>query len=272
MELVIMPQKNSIIPWRELWPNRQLLYFFALKDITLRYRYQSITILWVMLQPLIIVLVLSFIFGQIGKPFSNDVPYPLFVFIGLLYWNYFLSSLSRASTSLTSNQSLITRVYFPRLILPASSMAVGLVDFIFSSLILFVMIFFFQKSISFSGVLLFVPLLALTIISSFGLGLFFAAFQVKYRDSRELLPFFTYIIFFLTPVIYPKSLVPESFHQLLYLNPMTGVIETLRETLFTSSVSFNFSGLIISILASIIILILGILYFNKVEREFADII
>ncbi|MBI2022503.1 ABC transporter permease [Candidatus Daviesbacteria bacterium] len=274
METVIKPLGNLTIPWKEIWDRREVIYFFALKDIYLRYQHKPIAIFWVTLNPLIITLVLSFVFGQTSISKQNSVPYPLLVLIGLLYWNYFSSTLSKVSISLILNQQLITHVYFPRLLLPLSALFIGLVDLFFVLLIFLLGLLYFQIPISIWGLLLMIPLLGLTMLTSLGLGLLFSALQIKYKDSRELLPFVAYLLFFLTPVFYPKIIIPGNLSQLLYLNPMTGVIEISRKTFFPDLIAhpLNLSGLMISILSGLIILILGLAYFNRTERELADII
>lgn len=271
MEIVIKPQGNLAIPLREIWEKRELIYLLALKDINLRYRHRLIGLIWAIAQPLIITLVLTLIFGNLNL--STSYPYPIFVLSGLIYWNYFLSSLNRASASLALNQTLITRVYFPRLILPLSAMLVGLIDFFFALMVFIGLLIYLKISLSLFGLVMLTIALLITFLTSLGFGLSLASLLIKYRDIRELIPYFTYLLFFLTPIIYPRAILPASHHPYFYLNPLTGVIETVRAVLFnTSFQTSNLAGLTISTVSSLAILILGLLYFNKIEKELSDII
>lgn len=271
METVIKPQGNLATPWKEIWQSRQLIYILALKDLSLRYRQRLIGVAWAILQPLIIALVLTLIFGNLNL--STSVPYPIFILAGLIYWNYFLSSLNRASASLALNQTLITRVYFPRLILPLSAMLIGLLDFFFALMVFIGLLIYLKISLSLFGLIILIVALLITFLTSLGFGLILASLLVKYRDIRELIPYFTYLLFFLTPVIYPRTILPTNYHPFLYLNPLSGAIEAVRAVLFnTSFINSNLAGLAISTISSLIILIVGLLYFNKIEKELADII
>lgn len=271
MEVIIQPKKTFNISWKEIWNRRDLLYFFAWKDISLRYKYTSLGILWAVLQPFLTMVVLTIVFKNVSHKFSGNIPYPLFSFIGLLFWNYFLSSLNRISNSLINNQSLITKVYFPRLIIPLSATLTGLIDFFFSFLVFLLLLLYYQKPLTLLGLSMLFPSLILTLFTALGLGLFFSALNVKYRDTKQILPFFTYILFFITPVIYQVRLIPKNYLWIAYLNPMAGIIETTRESFFNQQL-LNWPMFGLAAIGSLIILTGGFIFFNRSERKLADII
>jgi len=215
-------------------------------------------------------IVFSVFFGAMAKVPSDNVPYPIFVYVGLLFWQFFSSALGETSSVLISNQSIITKVYFPRLILPISSVATKFVDFMVAAGILFLMMVYYGYLPHLKGLLIIPVLLIITFMASVGGGLFLAAVNVKYRDVRYALPFFIQILLFVTPVIYPASIVGK-YSWILSLNPMTGVIQTARAAILGTT-AINWLQLGISSIACFIILIIGIIYFKKVERYFADIL
>lgn len=271
MEIVIKPQGKLTVPLREIWAKRELIYILALKDLSLRYRHRLIGFAWATLQPVMFALVLTLVLGNLNL--STSIPYPIFILSGLIYWNYFLSSYNRVSASLALNQTLITRIYFPRLIIPLSAMVVGLLDFLFALVVFIVFLIYLKIPLSIFSLIMLIVALVLTFLTSLGIGLISASFLVKYKDIRELIPYFTYLLFFLTPVIYPRTILPTNYHPFLYLNPLTGVIETVRASLFNPGFQPpNLVGLTISVVSSLVILIVGLFYFNKIEKELADII
>lgn len=268
---VIKPKKT--FNWRdlkELWQYRELLYFFSWRDLKVRYKQTAIGIAWAVLQPFITMVVFSIFFGKLAGVPSDGVPYPIFVYVGLLFWQFFSGALSDTSASMTGNQSIITKVYFPRLILPVSTVVTKFVDFLLAGLILIGMMVYYGYTPYFYGLLLIPVLLIITFMASTGLGLFLAAVNVKYRDVRYALPFFIQILLFVTPVIYPASIAGE-YSKILALNPMTGVIQTARAALLGAT-PINWMLLIISFVTCAVILLIGVTYFKKVERYFADII
>jgi lipopolysaccharide transport system permease protein len=271
-ETVIKPQKGLFnIGFKELWEYRELAYFFVWRDLKVRYKQTAAGALWAIFQPLVAMLIFTFFFGRFAKMPSDGIPYPIFVYVGLLLWNYFSSALSRASNSMISNASIIQKVYFPRLIIPASSSLTGLVDFIIASFILVGLMFYYHYTPNLAGIL-YVPLLVfITFLTSVGLGSFLASVNVKYRDVRYVMPFFIQMLMFLTPVIYPVSMLGDKFKWVLALNPVAGVIETARGTLLGIR-AVNWQLLSISIIVSIALFIFGIFYFRKTEKFFADII
>jgi lipopolysaccharide transport system permease protein len=259
------------IDWREMWRYRELLYIFAWRDIKVRYKQTLLGVAWAIFQPFVTMVIFSFFFGKLAKIPSDGAPYPVFVYSGLIFWNYFSSSLTNASNSLIAEQNIIKKVYFPRLILPISATVTHVIDFFFALIVLVGIILFFKITPNILTIL-FIPLLLLiSTIASSGVGLFLASINVKYRDVRYILPFFIQILLYVTPVIYPVSIIPNNFKWVVYLNPMSGVITTAR-ALFLNNGAVDSVTIIISFIMSLVFLILGIFYFRKSEQFFADII
>lgn len=272
MKIIIKPKKGlASLDFKELWRYRELFYFFAWRDIKIRYKQTILGITWAILQPFVMMIVFSFVFGKMANVPSDNIPYPIFSYTGLLFWNIFSSSLGRTSGSLVVNINIVKKVYLPKIILPASSVVVSLIDFCFASLIFGIILAYYKFLPNFKG-LLFLPIaLLITVIASLGLGLFLCALNVRYRDVRYALPFFMGIFIFITPVIYPVSIVPKAYQWLLALNPMTGVIETFKAG-FLSTTSINWMTLGISTGMAVLFLILGLWYFLRTEKTFADVI
>jgi len=271
IEIKIKPIKGFLnIDLKELWRFRELFYFLSWRDIKVRYKQTFLGIAWAVLQPFLAMVVFSIFFGKVAGISGGEIPYPIFVYSGLLFWNYFANSLSTASNSLIAAQNIIQKVYFPKIIIPLSSTLVFLLDFFFSFIILIGLMFYYHFFPTIIGALLVIPALVITFLSLSGLSLIFSSINVKYRDVRYALPFFIQILIFLTPVIYPASILGK--HQwLMYLNPMSGVIETVRTGLLGVG-AINWSVFGFSALLSILLFLLGIMYFKRSERFFADII
>lgn len=268
---IIRPKKTfSLEDIYEVWRYKELLYFFVWRNLKVRYKQTFIGIAWAIFQPFITMVVFSVFFGGLVKVPSDGVPYPIFVYVGLLFWQFFSDSLGETSNVLTTNQSIITKVYFPRLILPLSSVLTKLVDFSLATLILIGMMFYYGYTPLLSGLLILPLLLIITFMAAVGLGLFLAAVNVKYRDVRYILPFFIQILLFLTPVIYPASIAGK-YSVILALNPMTGVIQNARAALLGSTL-INWNLISISFLATFVLMIFGVYVFKKVERFFADVV
>jgi lipopolysaccharide transport system permease protein len=267
---IIKPKKGLIpIDIKEIFKYRELLWTFIVRDIKVRYKQTIIGGLWAILQPFLTMVVFSFFFGKIAKMPSEGVPYPIFSYSGLLLWTYFANSVSNASNSLVGGASLITKVYFPRIILPLSASLVGLLDyFIAGTIILGFMLYYnFIPSIY----LFLLPLiLFFTWMLGAGVGFFLSAINVKYRDVKYALPFFIQLWIYATPVIYPAS-VAGQFEWVVKLNPMSGLIEAHR-TMILGHHPINWGMLGSSMVFSLIIFISGIYYFKSVERYFADVI
>ena len=269
--VIIRPKKT--FSWndiRELWLYRELLYFFTWRDLKVRYKQTFVGVAWAVFQPFLGMVVFSVFFGGLAKIPSDGVPYPIFVFVGLLFWQFFSSSLSDASNSLVSNQSIVTKVYFPRLLLPVSSVITNFVDFAVASVILIGLMFYYHFVPSLAGVAVLPLLLVMSFMAALGGGLFLASINVKYRDVRYVLPYFIQMMLFVTPVIYSSSIVGK-YSKIFALNPMTGVIQTARAGLLHTA-PINWLLILISAFACAVILAIGTVFFKKTERYFADII
>lgn len=257
------------IDFRELWQFRELLYAFVVRDLKVRYKQTLIGVLWAILQPFATMVVFSFFFGTIAKIGSEGVPYPIFSYSGLILWTYFTAALTNASNSMVGAAGLITKVYFPRVVVPISATLTGLVDYFVAFIILLAMLVFFRVAPPLG--IIFVPFIVLlTCLLVVGMGLWLSALNVKYHDVKFAVPFFIQLMLFFTPVIYPISIAP-TFKNLLMLNPMTGIIEAHR-ALILGNHSVNLVALGISTIVTILIFVSGVIYFRSVERYFADII
>lgn len=268
---VIRPRKTfSLADLREVWTYRELLYFFTWRDLKVRYKQTLIGIGWAIFQPFLAMVVFSIFFGGLLKVPSDGIPYPIFVYVGLLFWQFFSTALSDTSMSLIANQAIITKVYFPRLLLPLSSVLTKLVDFFFASLVLVGLMAYYGFLPHLSGFFILPLLLLICFLAAVGGGLFLAAINVKYRDVRYILPFFIQMLLFVTPVIYPPS-IAGTYSWVLALNPMTGVIKGARGALLGTE-PINWTLLMISLAATSALLVIGIIMFKKTERYFADVI
>jgi lipopolysaccharide transport system permease protein len=270
-ELIIKPRKKWFdLNLKELWRYRELAFIFAWRDIKVRYKQTFLGIAWAILQPVLMVAIFSFFFGRLAKIPSDGVPYPIFAFVGIVFWNYFSISLSGASNTIIENENIIKKVYFPRLILPISSTLTPLIDLVISLVVLVIFMLYYHMFPMISGLFLLPVLFFISFLASSGLGLFLASINLKYRDVRYALPFFIQILMYLTPVIYPSSLLGEKYRWILELNPMTGVIETARSS-FLGVTPINFQLLLVSLGISIVLFLFGVFKFKKTERFFADI-
>jgi lipopolysaccharide transport system permease protein len=254
----------------ELWEYRELLYFLIWRDIKVRYKQTLLGGLWAIIQPVSTMLVFTLFFGALAKMPSDEIPYPLFSFSALVPWTFFANSLSLASNSLVGNANLITKVYFPRLVIPIAAVLSGLVDFVLAFLVLLVMMVGYRYKLGVNT--LWLPLfLVLVMITSLGIGLWLSAMNVQFRDVRYLIPFITQFWLFITPIAYPSSLLPEPFRPLYGLNPMAGAIEGFRWALLGVE---TMPGPIIAVsaLTAVILLVSGALYFRRTEKIFADVV
>jgi lipopolysaccharide transport system permease protein len=271
-EIKIKPRaKWSLLDFDEIWRFRQLFYIFAWRDIKVRYKQTFLGAGWAIFQPLFNMFIFTIFFGNFAKVPSEGMPYSLFVLIGLVFWTYFSGSLSHASGSLIENENIVKKVYFPKVILPLSSVVTNLIDFFIALIMLFIVSLFLGYLPSISILYIFPIGLIITSFAAGGLGLFLSALNVRFRDVRYILPFFIQSMIFLTPVIYPINIVRPSNRFLMALNPMTGVIESAR-SVFSSGIVFEWQLLLISFIASIIFLALGLYYFSVTEKFFADIV
>lgn len=268
---VIRPPKGLVeIDFREIWRFRELLYIFAWRDIKVRYKQTVLGIAWAIFQPLLTMVVFTIFFGNLAKVPSDGVPYPVFVYTGLLFWNYFSTALTNASNCLIDNESIVKKIYFPRLILPLATTVTPLIDFVFAFVILIVLMLAYGYLPNLLGLILVPFFLIVSFVTASGLGMFLSAINAKYRDVRYILPFFIQLLMFLTPVIYPVSIIPR-FKWVSYLNPMSGVISSARSALLGNGVG-EWQGLLMAVLMSLFIFIFGLTVFRKIERFFADIL
>lgn len=255
------------LDFAELWKFRELLFVLTMRDVKVRYKQTALGATWAIVQPFMTMVVFSLVFGSFAQMPSDGVPYPVFVYAALLPWTFFASSVTSASGSLVGSSHLISKVYFPRLIIPLSSVGVGLIDFAVASSILLGMMFFYDVGWSFH--LLAIPALLLTVVFvALGVGTLLCALTVTYRDFRFVVPFMVQFWMFATPVVYPASLVPEQWRWLLFLNPMAGLIEGFRSSFLDRP--FDLFGLSTSIIVATAMFVVGVAYFGRVERRFAD--
>ena len=255
---------------RELWDYRELFFFLAWRDIKVRYKQTALGVLWAIIQPFFTMVIFTVVFGQIANISTEGIPRPIFYFGALLPWIYFSTTLGSAGLSLVSNSSLLTKIYFPRIILPAAAALVGLVDFLIGSIFLLGFIAYYDLQVSWN--LLLWPILVVPLaLLAFGLGTFLAALNVKYRDVKYAIPFGIQLLLFMTPIIYPSSVFPERFRWLLALNPLSGLTEAFRHAL-VPSYPLDWEMLWFSLAVTATVFILAMLYFRRTERAFADIV
>lgn len=257
--------------WRDLWRYRELFYFLAWRDLLVRYKQTAVGVAWSLIRPLLTMLVLTVVFGKLGKLPPGGVPYPLLVFSGMLPWQFFSTALSESGNSLVTNSNLISKVYFPRLVVPASSVITSFVDFLISAVFMVALMLWYRFVPPAN--IVFLPLfVVLSFAASFGAGLWIAALMVQYRDFRFIVPFIVQFGLYLSPVAFFSSVVPERFRLLYSLNPIVGVIDGFRWCLLGGVHVIYWPGLIVSIVGVIFLVVTGILYFRRTERSFADII
>jgi homopolymeric O-antigen transport system permease protein len=268
---IIEPTKGwASVDSREIWNYRELLYFLTKRDIKVRYKQTVLGGLWAVIQPAFTMLVFTLFFGRLAKMPSDGIPYPIFVYAGLLPWTYFANAVSASGNSLVGSANLITKVYFPRLIVPASAALAGLLDFFIALFVLAALMAYYQF-IPGAAILLFPVLVALTFLCAVGVGLWLSALNVQYRDIRYAIPFLIQIWMFVSPVIYPVSLVKEKYQWLLAINPMGGVIHAYRASLLGHQ-SVDWQLLALSTLIILAIFLGGLYYFRRMENVFADVV
>jgi lipopolysaccharide transport system permease protein len=268
-ELVIRPRSGWIaVDWKELFTSRELLFFLIWRDLKIRYKQTVLGIAWVVFQPLFTMLIFTVIFGRFAGIPSDGVPYPLFVFAGLVPWTFFSNGVSQAGQSLINHQHTLSKIYFPRLFVPTACVGALLLDLVISFGIYACMLVFYR--VAPSGNIFLLPLLVgLTILATLGLGYWLAALTVLYRDFRYLQTFLIQALMYLSPVIYPTSMLPPRFQDLLALNPMCGIIGAVRSSILGTP--WNLTALSISTGSSLVLFVFGLYFFRKTERRFADI-
>jgi lipopolysaccharide transport system permease protein len=269
--LVIEAGRTEKHYWGDIWRYRELFYFLAWRDILVRYKQTSLGILWALLRPLLTMAVFTVIFGKIGKFPSDNVPYPIMVFAGLLPWQFFSTAFSEASNSLIGNANMISKVYFPRLVIPTSSIIVSFVDFLISFVLLVVLMIWYGFPPTWQIIALPVFIL-IAFITAMGAGLWVAALNVKYRDFRYIVPFVVQFGLYVSPVGISSSVISEKWRLLYSVNPMVGVIDGFRWSILGQHSSIYWPGFILSMTLIVILLITGIIYFRKTECTFADVI
>ncbi len=270
-ELIIEAGRTETQYWKDLWRYRELFYFLSWRDLLVRYKQTVIGIAWALIRPFLTMVVFTVVFGHLAKLPSGGAPYPILVFAAMLPWQFFANALSECSTSLLTNSNLISKVYFPRLIVPASAVIVSFVDFLISGMILLALMAWYD----------FVPdwriltlpfFILITFATSMGVGLWLAALNVEYRDFRYIVPFIVQLGLYISPVGFSSSVVPSQWRLLYSLNPMVGVIDGFRWAILAGESKLYWPGFTLSIGLAVLLLASGIWYFRKTERTFADVI
>lgn len=269
LTLIEPPTGWRMLDWRELWSYRELLWVLTARDVKVRYKQTVLGAGWAIIRPLTAMLIFSVVFGQLAKMPSDGYPYPVFVYAGLLPWTFFAGALSASGQSLLGSSNLISKVYFPRLIIPLASVGAGIVDLLVSTGILLLMMLWY--GVGWSANLLAAPFLMLGLVfAALAIGTLLSALTVSYRDFTHITPFLVQIWLYITPVVFPVSLVPSQWRWLLHLNPMTGLVEGFRSAFLGKP--FDLLGLSISLGTALAVCAVAIFYFERVERRFADII
>lgn len=276
VEIIIESGRSEKNYWRDLWRYKELFYILSWRDLKVRYKQTVIGVAWSILRPLLTMMIFTFIFGQVAKfPVPVGVNYAAMVFAGLLPWQFFASGLTEASNSLIGNERLISKVYFPRMIIPASAIITSLVDFLISLVLMFILLGWFGIVPSLN--LVFLPVfILLAFLASFGVGVWLTALNVKYRDFKHVVPFLVQIGLYISPVGFTSEIasrmIPEKFRLLYYINPLAGVIDGFRWSFFGEKFPLNYYGMAISTIVTIFFLLVGIRTFRKMEKSFADLI
>lgn len=268
-EIVIRPGGNVANYWRDIWNYRELFVFLVWRDILIRYKQTVIGVLWCVIKPILTLIVFTVIFGKLAGLPSDGVPYPVLVFAALLPWQFFSSALTECSNSLVNNANLLSKVYFPRFIIPASSVVASLIDFLISFSIMLCLMVYYGLEPGWRFICL--PLfLFMAFIAALGAGLLFAALNVRYRDFRHIVPFVTQFGLFISPVGFSSEIVPEKWRLLFALNPMVAVIDGFRWSLSGSTQVIYIPGVLISFAVITVFFVFGVWYFRQTERSFAD--
>jgi len=270
-ELVITAGHRAKNYWQDIWRYRELFLFLAWRDILVRYKQTAVGVAWSVLRPLITMLVFTVVFGKIAKLPSNGVPYPIMVYAAMLPWQFFANSLAECSSSLIDNSNLLTKVYFPRMIVPAGSVIVSVVDFLIS-LVIFSGLMIWYRIVPDVRILLLPVFFSMAFLTSIGAGLWLSALNVKYRDFRYVVPFLIQFGLYISPVGFASSIVPDEWRVFYFLNPMVGVIEGFRWALLGDAFPVNWPGFFLSVVLVIAILIGGVIYFRRMEHSFADVV
>lgn len=254
---------------RDLWAYRELLYFLMWRDVKVRYKQTALGAAWAVIQPLVTMIIFTYFFGKLAKLPTEGVPYPIFVYAALLLWTFFSNGVTSGANSLIGNSNLITKVYFPRLIIPSAAVGAGLLDFGIAAVLLVGLLAYYGFPVTWAYLMI-LPLIVITTLFALGVGIWLSALNVRYRDVRYALPFLIQVWFFLTPIIYPSSLVPEEWRWLFAINPLVGIVESFRAALFGRQLpwlSLAYSGGV-----ALIMLVYSSYTFRRMERSFAEFI
>lgn len=266
----IHPPSGFSLGLKELWQYRELFYFFTWRDIKVKYKQTYLGIIWALLQPLGMMLIFTFLFSKTWKIDTTPVQYPIFVLAGLILWNLFSASVSHGGESMIKNSNIVSKIYFPRLIIPCSSILVAFFDFMMGLLIFFVFCIIYNQPVHWAAIIYFPAGILIILLAAFGTGTFLAALNVKYRDFRYTIPFLLQFLFFASQVIYPLQLVQQTWLKyILAINPVNAAIELFRHPL--SGTPIDISIIIIGIASTILISFIGLFYFRKTEAYFADL-
>lgn len=268
-EYVIDADKRKLFDRQELWHYKELFYFFTWRDIKIKYKQTALGFLWAVLQPLLMMVIFTFFFGRALNVPSQNLPYPIFVFSGLLLWNTFSSGLTNSANSMVNNAQIIKKIYFPRLIIPVSSILVSLFDFLMAFVLFVPLLLFYKQHVSWAAIWSWPLALVISVVATLGPGCLLAALNVKYRDFRYVIPFLIQILFFLTPVIYPVSMLKYPILQyIIVMSPMYAAVELFRYPL--TGVDLNITFMALSFSVGVILLLVGLIYFKRTEDFFAD--
>jgi len=270
-ELIIEAGRTERHYWEDLWRYRELFYFLAWRDILVRYKQTVIGLAWALIRPLLTMIVFVFVFGKLAKLPSEGVPYPILVFAALLPWQFFSHAFTEAGNSLIGNAHMISKVYFPRLVVPTSAVIVSFVDFMISGIILVGLMLWYGFTPDWRIIAL--PLFTgIAFAAAMGAGLWIAALNVKYRDFRYIIPFVAQIGLYVSPIGFSSSIVPENWRLLYSFNPMVGVIDGFRWPILGGNIQLYWPGFSLSLVLVVVMLVTGIMYFRKTEKSFADVI
>jgi lipopolysaccharide transport system permease protein len=268
---IVQPRKSIWdLELGHLWEYHELLFFLVWRDVKVRYKQTALGVAWAVLQPLLATLIFSIFFGRLARIPSDGIPYPVFAYVGLVPWQYFANALAESSNSLVASQNLIRKVYFPRIIIPLGGIIAGLVDFSFSFIVLIGMMFHYGIRPS-GSIVLFPVFLLLAVATALAAGLWLSALNVQFRDVKHTIPFLVQFWFFMTPIVYPSSIVPAKYRMWYGLNPMAGVVEGFRYTILGKA-GHPGPMILVSAAAVLVMLIGGVFYFRKMESTFADIV
>ena len=268
--VIIKPRQSWVaLDLRTLWAYHELLYFLIWRDVKVRYKQTLLGVTWAILQPVIMIVIFSVVFGRVAGLPSNGIPYPLFAYAGVVAFTFFSSAVTKSGNSLVGSAHLITKIYFPRIIIPLAAVCAVVIDLVFSLAVLIPLMIHYGIALR-GRVVILLPLILLLILFSLGVGMWMSALNVKYRDVGFALPFLTQIWMFLSPVIYPSSALPRKFQLIMMFNPVSGIIEGFRSALF--GLPFDWLAILISSAMVFVVLVIAVFRFRRMEREFADIV